>query len=701
MPKGITGASRPTGLGPMHVPRGTSYMQDGGEAFTPLEIPDDRIPEQPYELMDVPKGLAALGKALFNSPTVRNAFGVFSKEDQDWAESLQDLFPEEERYGGRGDAARHLAAGWLASKARNPRVSQGILQALEHFPGQGPNPYSQQDNRNNSIGFQIEAETKEEAEREIQRIIAQGNYARVNDYQDGGAVQPQQGGGMFLQPDTALPAFNAADYLSPAAPAPAPAQPAPTNFSPYGSVYTPDVVAPTYAPTPTTAPAPPPTPTDTTMDQSYAAAPVTEPLEFVSPGGITTGNYLGGTAAELAPDTYFAPNIPGAGQGFTSQFSDPDAMQHLDYSDYPKRSDFGSSDEGGHIEFKQAENEWWQNKANPTVATPPPTVAAPTVAAPTVAAPTVAAPTVAAPTVAAPTVAPPVMPPPMPKRSDYGEEEGMDYRNDLNDYRSVMQPPQVAPPPPMPPQVAPPTVAPPTVAPPQPQFQPMPAPPLPELGPRPKRSDYGSEDRYDYQYDLREWNEAKKARGYQDGGGVQHFQDGTEVRSQGSLTAEQRETLKQFFVEPSTAPAEEPGFIAEEGFFNLQNRPGFDMRDLTDIVYNPSSKLDNALLPLLFFPPAAAAAKLAQLGYKGYKAVRAMERLGDLQRKIPVAALGNPRNTRGITTPLGGPTSGRRTYMQANLATELPEMIHGRYLLDRNQDPKEPEDFLTQPSGGR
>jgi len=677
MPKGITGASRPTGLGPMHVPRGTSYMQDGGEAFTPLEIPDDRIPEQPYELMDVPRGLAALGKALFNSPTVRNAFGVFSKEDQDWAESLQDLFPEEERYGGRGDAARHLAAGWLASKARNPRVSQGILQALEHFPGQGPNPYSQQDNRNNSIGFQIEAETKEEAEREIQRIIAQGNYARVNDYQDGGAVQPQQGGGMFLQPDTALPAFNAADYLSPAAPAPAPAQPAPTNFSPYGSVYTPDVVAPTYAPTPTTAPAPPPTPTDTTMDQSYAAAPVTEPLEFVSPGGITTGNYLGGTAAELAPDTYFAPNIPGAGQGFTSQFSDPDAMQNLDYSDYPKRSDFGSSDEGGHIEFKQAENEWWQNKANPTVATPPPTVAAPTVAAPTV----------APPTVAPPTVAPPVMPPPMPKRSDYGEEEGMDYRNDLNDYRSVMQPPQVAPPPPMPPQVAPPP--------------PMPPQPLPELGPRPKRSDYGSEDRYDYQYDLREWNEAKKARGYQDGGGVQHFQDGTEVRSQGSLTAEQRETLKQFFVEPSTAPAEEPGFIAEEGFFNLQNRPGFDMRDLTDIVYNPSSKLDNALLPLLFFPPAAAAAKLAQLGYKGYKAVRAMERLGDLQRKIPVAALGNPRNTRGITTPLGGPTSGRRTYMQANLATELPEMIHGRYLLDRNQDPKEPEDFLTQPSGGR
>ena len=174
----------------------------------------------------------------------------------------------------------------------------------------------------------------------------------------GGPVE-KQGGGMFLQPDTALPAFNAADYLSPAAPV----QPVPTNFSPFGAVYTPTVAASTplafTAPPATTTT----TPEDTTVNQSYAAAPASEPLEFVSPGGITTGNYLGGTAAELAPDTYFAPNIPGAGQGFTSQFSDPDAMQHLDYSDYPKRSDFGSRDEGGHIDFKQAEREWWRNKA--------------------------------------------------------------------------------------------------------------------------------------------------------------------------------------------------------------------------------------------------------------------------------------------------------------------------------------------------
>jgi|TARA_R110002051_G_scaffold106729_1_gene179762 hypothetical protein len=45
-----------------------------------------------------------------------------------------------------------------------------------------------------------------------------------------------------------------------------------------------------------------------------------------------------------------------------------------------------------------------------------------------------------------------------------------------------------------------------------------PPPPLPELGPRPSRSDYGREEGIDYKNDLREWNEAKNARGYAEGG---------------------------------------------------------------------------------------------------------------------------------------------------------------------------------------
>jgi hypothetical protein len=329
--------------------------------------------------------------------------------------------------------------------------------------------------------------------------------------QTGGAIGQQQGGGMFLQPDTALPAFNAADYLSPTDPV----QPAPTNFSPYGDVYTPTVAASTplaFTDPTTTTPEDPTTttPEDTTVNQSYAAAPVTEPLEFVSPGGITTGNYLGGTAAELAPDTYFAPNIPGAGQEFTSQFSDPDAMQHLDYSDYPKRSDFGSSDEGGHIDFKQAEREWWRNKA------------------------------------------------------------GM-------------------------------------------------------------------------------------GQSYADGGGVEG---------------------------------------ESAGILSLSKQPGFNLRDVTDIVFDPSSTLDKVLLPLLFAPPIAATAQLIKMGYKGASLTKAMAHLTNMQQKLPKWALGSPGpKPRGFDPKtgspvytkkdlvegapgriLGGPTTGRRSYVQGQVIGETAAM---------------------------
>ena len=341
-------------------------------------------------------------------------------------------------------------------------------------------------------------------------------------------------------------------------------------------------------------------------NQSYAPAPTSDPLNFVSSlGGDTKVRHLGGTAPDLVS------GIPSVGQGYVSDFGGETGgsagiMQNLDYSDYPKRSDFGSSEDGGHIEFKQAENEWWQSKTpsafidqpvmpfeatspvmppeaiSPVVPMPPPPPIIDTSALP--------------PQEIAPVPPPPAVMPTMPKRSDYGSEEGMDYRNDLNAYRSVatqptppvmpapmpppppmMQPPPpaiienlmrpeiappmpipppimppqaVAPPPPViqPPVMQPPVPMPPPIAPPPVQSMPQPVPlplptrqpvtpppPLPELGPRPKRSDYGREDRYDYQYDLREWNEAKKAREEmlnRSGGGIINLAKGGLVKMQ-------------------------------------------------------------------------------------------------------------------------------------------------------------------------
>ena len=249
-------------------------------------------------------------------------------------------------------------------------------------------------------------------------------------------------------------------------------------------------------------------------NQSYAPAPTSDPLNFVSLGGDTKGSFLGGTAPDLVS------GIPSVGQGYVNDFGDEAGgaagiMQNLDYSDYPKRSDFGSSDDGGHIEFKQAENEWWQSK------TPSAFIDQPVM-------PFEATSPVMPPEAISPVVP---MPPPPPI---------MDT--------SALPPQEIAPVPPPPAVMQPPVPMPPPIAPPPVQSMPQPVPlplptrqpvtpppPLPELGPRPKRSDYGREDRYDYQYDLREWNEAKKAREEmlnRSGGGIINLAKGGLVKMQ-------------------------------------------------------------------------------------------------------------------------------------------------------------------------
>ena len=309
-------------------------------------------------------------------------------------------------------------------------------------------------------------------------------------------------------------------------------------------------------------------------NQSYAPAPTLDPLNFVSLGGDTKGSFLGGTAAELAPDVDLVSGIPSVGQGYVSDFGDEAGgsagiMQNLDYSDYPKRSDFGSSDDGGHIEFKQAENEWWQSKTpsafidqpvmpfeatSPVVPMPPP-------------------PPMMQPSIPAPP--PPVMPSQVIGMPPVSEAQRLQNRIDMltkgvrgpnaeeqaradqlqAELDAMGQPSPLIPPPvvgrptePPPPVMQPPVPMPPPIAPPPVQSMPQPVPlplptrqpvtpppPLPELGPRPKRSDYGREDRYDYQYDLREWNEAKKAREEmlnRSGGGIINLAKGGLVKMQ-------------------------------------------------------------------------------------------------------------------------------------------------------------------------
>tara|TARA_Y100000310_G_scaffold162683_1_gene162636 strand:+ start:241 stop:840 length:600 start_codon:yes stop_codon:yes gene_type:complete len=182
-------------------------------------------------------------------------------------------------------------------------------------------------------------------------------------------------------------------------------------------------------------------------------------------------------------------------------------------------------------------------------------------------------------------------------------------------------------------------------------------------------------------------------RGYAQGGGVQHFQEGGGA-----------EEMDDFFYDSENygAEPEESG-----GILSLSKQPGFNLRDVTDFVFDPSSTLDKALIPLLLMPPVAAAAMLVKWGYKGTKLAKAMAHITNAQQQLPKWALGRPGPKAAKFTSegapiytakelaqakpgriLGGPTTGRRSYVQAQVLGETAALPFS--------GERELEDFRTQ-----
>ena len=102
---------------------------------------------------------------------VAEALGI-SEDGIKWAKSMSKKYPEAEELDGRGDAARHLALGWLAKQSNYPSFSKFATNAREfiEFDVKG----GAMDIENNNRGFDINANTFEEAEKEIQRLIDSG-----------------------------------------------------------------------------------------------------------------------------------------------------------------------------------------------------------------------------------------------------------------------------------------------------------------------------------------------------------------------------------------------------------------------------------------------------------------------------------------------------------------------------------------------
>ena len=86
------------------------------------------------------------------------------------------------------------------------------------------------------------------------------------------------------------------------------------------------------------------------------------------------------------------------------------------------------------------------------------------------------------------------------------------------------------------------------------------------------------------------------------------------------------------------------GGDANKRFINLQKTAegsGANLRDFTDLVFDPTDPVDYAIAGLMVFPPAAIAAKLIKLGVKGNKLKNKMKKveiMKDAQRSMGTKA---------------------------------------------------------------
>lgn len=113
------------------------------------------------------------------------ALAGLSPQDVEWANKLGEKYGMKEEYLGKGDAARHLALGYLSAKAvvNNPEKARGYFNPIfladlremgldTLIPGY-ENLSNEMDRKNNNLGHSIAtlAKTNEEAAALIDKMI--------------------------------------------------------------------------------------------------------------------------------------------------------------------------------------------------------------------------------------------------------------------------------------------------------------------------------------------------------------------------------------------------------------------------------------------------------------------------------------------------------------------------------------------------
>ncbi len=82
---------------------------------------------------------------------------------------------------------------------------------------------------------------------------------------------------------------------------------------------------------------------------------------------------------------------------------------------------------------------------------------------------------------------------------------------------------------------------------------------------------------------------------------------------------------------------EDPGSMVGEDFWSLEQTPegsGMNLRDLTDVIFDPDDRLDQATLLLVAYPPAFAAARLAKMGLTGVKLAKQLSKIVKVQNRL-------------------------------------------------------------------
>ena len=101
---------------------------------------------------------------------IANLLGI-TDDDLQWAAKLGKLYGKNEERDGRGDAARHLGLGWLASRSKFPALALFAINAREYLT---IDIMISMDIHNNNLGFEINETTRAKAKKAIINLVDTG-----------------------------------------------------------------------------------------------------------------------------------------------------------------------------------------------------------------------------------------------------------------------------------------------------------------------------------------------------------------------------------------------------------------------------------------------------------------------------------------------------------------------------------------------